>query len=147
YYDLVDALSYLADTTPPLSGSASYSTQSLFSVIPVDRSFQPPPCTGGPNVPAPCNIYAPKSVEPNFKTPTLNSWNLTIEQQLSKDLALRVGYVGFQSYHQFVTVDPNTIPSQICANAAGCLAGGVNAARSTAPQGAEYVPVTTRPNV
>ena len=146
YYDMVDALSYLADTTPPLSGAASYSPQSLFSVIPVNTSFQPPPCTGGPNVPNPCNIYAPKSVEPNFKTPTLNSWNFSVEQQLNKDTALRLAYVGFQGYHQFVTVDPNTIPSQICSNPSGCVAGGVNAARTTVSQGTEYVPVGTRPN-
>src|SRR5262249_36458344 len=30
YYDLVDALSYLADTTPPLSGAAEYPNQQLF---------------------------------------------------------------------------------------------------------------------
>src|SRR6185295_1958600 len=37
--------------------------------------------------------------------------------------------------------------AQICASPAGCAAGGMGAARSTAAQGAQYIPVVaTRPN-
>jgi len=147
YYDMVDSLTYLADTTPPLSGAASY-TGSLFSVIPVNTSFVPPPCTGGPNVPSPCNIYAPKSTQPNYKVPTMNSWNFSIEQQLTSDMALRVGYTGMFTHHQWLTFDPNAIESQICNDPAGCVSGGIlaAAARGRVPQGAEYIPVGTRPN-
>ncbi len=51
-------------------------------------------------------------------------------------------------------MDPNDIPAQICANASGCQAGGVAASgtpataanQSHVPQGAQYIPVGTRPN-
>ncbi len=57
-------------------------------------------------------------------------------------------------YHSFLSIDPNTIPAQICSNAAGCQAGGAAtsgapataANQSHVPQGAEYIPVGTRPN-
>jgi hypothetical protein len=44
-----------------------------------------------------------------------------------------------------VSVDENAIPSQICAVAAGCLAGGIGTT-STVAQGVEYIPVGMRPN-
>jgi len=145
YYDMVDTLSYLVDQTPPVSGSASYGAQSLFNVIPINtKTPQAPVCA--PGVPNPCTLYAPKSTQPNFKTPAIYTWDLSIEQQLNGSTALRASYVGFQGNHQFITIDPNTIPSQVCANAAGCLAGGVNAATSTVAQGTQYIPVGTRPN-
>jgi hypothetical protein len=144
YYDLVDTLSYLVDQTPPVSGAASYGAQSLFAVIPVNTAFQPPAC--GPGVPAPCSTFAPKGTQGNYNVPAVYSWNLTIEQQLTSNTAFRVAYVGFQGIHQFVTMDPDTIPSQVCGNASGCLAGGVNSAKSTVAQGTRYIPVGSRPN-
>jgi hypothetical protein len=150
YYDQHDALIYFVDQTPPLNGAATYSNVSLFSLIPVNTSGPvAPPC--GPGVPSPCNIYAPKTVQSNYKIPTIESWNFSVEQQLARATALRLSYVGSHTYHQWVTIDPNTIQALICSNPAGCLAGGINAAKSTVPQGTEYVPaaatgVTTRPN-
>jgi hypothetical protein len=147
YYDMVDTLSYLVDQTPPVSGAASFGSQSLFNVIPVSTASQPPAC--GPGVPTPCSTFAPKSTEPNYRAPVVISWNFTIEQQLNNSTAFRLGYVGFQGDQQFVTIDPNTIPSQVCTSAAGCLAGGTSTSastRSTVAQGTRYFPVTTRPN-
>ena len=43
-----------------------------------------------------------------------------MEQQLDRNTALRVAYVGSFGYHGLLSIDPNTIPAQICANAAGC---------------------------
>ena len=145
YYDLVDTLSYLVDQTPPFNGSLTFASQPLFNIIPAILGSEPAPC--GPGVPTPCSTFAPKSTQPDFKTPAINSWNFTVEQQLNGSMALRVGYVGFTGHHQFVTIDPNTIPAQVCANAAGCLAGGVNAATSKVQQGQVYIPAATaRPN-
>jgi hypothetical protein len=85
-----------------------------------------------------------KSDDPNLKVPTVESWSFSVEQQLTRQTALRLGYVGSESYHQFFNTDPNSIPAQICSNPAGCLAGGVNAGsatgRSTVPQGTRYIP-------
>jgi hypothetical protein len=111
------------------------------------------PC--GPGIPsAQCAIYGPVGVQPDAKTPTVEEWNFTIEQQLDRNTSLRVAYVGSFGYHQFVSVDPNSIPAQICTNAAGCTAGGTTAAgvavgpalQSHVAQGAQYIPLGTRPD-
>jgi hypothetical protein len=58
-----------------------------------------------------------------------------------------VAYVGSFGYHGLLSVDPNSVPSTICASAAGCTSGGIGTARGVAPQGTRYIPVTpTRPN-
>src|SRR5262249_41535818 len=128
YYNMVDTLSYFADVTPPLAGAADFANVSLFSLIPLDRSAPlAPPCSGGPGVPKPCNIYSMKSMDPNYKVPPVYSWNFGVEQQLTRQTALRVNYVGSHAYHLSFNTDPNSIPSQLCSDANGCLAGGVNA--------------------
>src|SRR5262249_673843 len=69
-----------------------------------------------------------------------------IEQQLNQNTALRIAYVGSHGYHGLLSVDPNTIPAQICATAT-CTTGGNGTARGTVSQGAEYIPVSApRPN-
>jgi hypothetical protein len=98
-------------------------------------------------VPAPCTTFAPQGVQANAKTPTVNEWNFAVEQQLDRNTALRVAYVGSWGYHGLLNIDPNSIPAQICASASGCLAGGNGTTKSTVAQGAQYIPsVATRPN-
>ena len=43
----------------------------------------------------------------NFSLPVTQSWTLSVEQQLTRTLALHVAYVGNESYHQTVNVDAN----------------------------------------
>ena len=121
----------------------------MVPVLPNTPPLQP--C--GPGIPtAQCSIYAPVGVQPDAKTPTVEEWNFTIEQQLDRNTVLRVAYVGSFGYHQFVSIDPNSIPAQICSNAAGCRwRDGRRHARRAAlqshvAQGAQYIPVGTRPN-
>ena len=93
-------------------------------------------------------------MQADAKTPTVQEWNLSVEQQLTRTTALRVAYVGSFGYHGLLSVDPNNIPAQICATAGGCQAGGVAtsgtpataANQSHVAQGAQYIPVGTRPN-
>ena len=40
-------------------------------------------------------------MQPNAKTPTVQEWNFTVEQQLSHNTVLRVAYVGSFGYHGF----------------------------------------------
>jgi len=129
YYSLIDDLSFLLNSLPPYNGSVSLKG-SLPALVPITAGVPPAPGT----------IFAPQGVQPNAKTPTVQQWNFTIEQQLSHDTVLRVGYVGEFGYHGFVSVDPNAIPPQICSNAAGCSAGGTGSVASLVPQGAQYVP-------
>jgi hypothetical protein len=43
----------------------------------------------------------------NFKLGITQSWNLSIEQQMGKDWAMHLAYVGAESFHQATTVDLN----------------------------------------
>jgi hypothetical protein len=77
----------------------------------------------------------------------VQEWNIAIEQQLGRSSAIRVAYSGSFGTHGLLSVDPNTVPAQICNDAAGCTSGGTGAARGSVAQGAEYIPVAaTRPN-
>jgi hypothetical protein len=147
YYNLVD--SSLAggptNSNPPFNGAESFSNVQILPLIPVVPGAPlPPQCNVG--VPKPCTLYQPKGNSPHLQTPTVESWSLTVEQQLTQNIVLRVGYLGSFAYHQTINRDANSIVPLICSNAAGCLAGGINAAHSMVPSGTLYIPVTGRPN-
>lgn len=144
YYSLIDALAFLLNSLPPTNGSISFANVQLSSFLPITpRIPQPPSC--GPSVPQPCTTYAPQGVEAAAKTPTVQSWNVSVEQQLDRKSVLRIAYVGSFGYHGLLSVDPNTIPAQVCATAT-CTSGGQGAARGSVSQGQQYIPVATRPN-
>src|SRR4029077_19279562 len=83
----------------------------------------------------------------NAKTPTVQEWNFIVEQQISSNTALRLAYVGSFGYHGLLSIDPNSIPAQVCSDPGGCTAGGTpGTARSTVPQGSRYIPIATRRN-
>ena len=145
YYSMIDALSFLLNSLPPYNGSAAF-TGSLPSLLPITPNVPVPPSCG-PGVPQPCTIFAPQGIEPDAKTPAVEEWNASVEQQLSRSMAIRVSYVGSHGYHGLISVDPNTIPPQLCSNASGCLAGGTGTTKVTVPQGTPYIPVSaSRPN-
>ena len=152
YYSLIDDLSFLLNSLPPYNGSIT-SSGSLFSITPITAGAAVP-ASCGPGVPTPCTTYAPQGIQANAKTPTVQEWNFSVERELTHSTVFRVAYVGSFGYHGLLSVDPNAIPAQVCSVAAGCTAGG--AATSGAPataanqshvaQGAQYIPVGTRPN-
>ena len=145
YYTLQDSLGFILKDAFPFNGTVSFSGVPLLSLVPVHPDIpQPPVC--GPGVPKPCTTFAPQGVQPSFKTPTVEEWNFSVEQQITANTALTAGYVGSHGYHQFINVDYNSIHPLICASAAGCTGGGVGATTRTVPSGAEYIPVGTRPN-
>ena len=144
YYSLIDALSFLLSSLPPYNGSATY-TGSLPALLPIIANAPVSPSCG-PGIPAPCTTYSPQGVQADAKTPTVEEWNFSVQQQIGRDTALRVAYVGSHGYHGFLNIDPNTIPAQICVNASGCTAGGIGTTKAIVPQGAKYIPVGTRPN-
>jgi hypothetical protein len=146
YYSLIDALSFLLNSLPPSNGAASFANAALSTVTPITPGQNAPPSCG-PGVPTPCTTFAPQGIQPDAKTPTVQEWNVTLEQQLSSNTSLRISYVGSFGYHGLLSVDPNSIAAQICATAAGCTSGGTpGTTKGTVPQGAQYIPVTTRPN-
>jgi hypothetical protein len=152
YYSLIDDLSFLLNSLPPANGSISSSGQ-LSSIVPIVPGVAVPPSCG-PGVLGTCTTYAPQGVQADAKTPTVQEWNLSVERQLSSATAVRASYVGSFGYHGMLSVDPNDIPAQVCSVAGGCQAGGVSAGgapataanQSHVAQGAQYIPVGTRPN-
>jgi hypothetical protein len=146
YYSMLDALSFLLNSLPPYNGSVAFSNRPLASILPITPGVQPPPSCG-PNLSTGCVIYAPQGIQPNAKIPTVEEWNLSLEQQLGRNTALRVAYVGSHGYHGLLSVDPNSIPARICGSSSGCMAGGTpGITKTTVPPGAEYIPVESRPN-
>jgi hypothetical protein len=56
----------------------------------------------------------PGGVQPDLKTPTLISWSLRVERELSPNTSLTVGYVGSHGYHELTGVDANEPVPTIC---------------------------------
>jgi hypothetical protein len=141
YYSLIDSLSFLLKELPPNNGAATFSNVPLSSVVPVNPNV-PLAQSCGPGIPAPpqCTVFAPLGVQPDAKTPVVQEWNFTLEQQIDSQTSLRAAYVGSRGSHQLISVDPNTVAAQVCASAT-CTTGGIGTARGTVPQGAQYIPV------
>ena len=59
----------------------------------------------------------------DFKNGMTQSWNLSVEQQLTQTIALHVGYVGSESYHQSLVIDQN--PGCAPAYVSGCTGTNV----------------------
>ncbi len=108
YYALIDNLAFLLNSLPPYNGALSY-TGSLPAVL----ASPPPVCSPGAQI-SPCATYAPQGIQPDAKTPAVLEWNFAVERELSQNTVLRVAYVGSHGYHEFLSVDPNSIPAQIC---------------------------------
>ena len=146
YYSLIDNLAFLLNSLPPYNGAIT-SSGSLFAITPVIPGAPVAPSCG-PGVPTPCTTYAPQGVQQDAKTPAVQEWNLSVEQQLSSNMALRVAYVGSFGIHGLLSVDPNSIFPQVCATAT-CTAGGTAttaASQSIVTQGQQYIPLGARPN-
>ena len=71
----------------------------------------PPFASTGYNPPANSPFALPVSVEAvfagNFHAVMTQSWDLAVDQQLSRDLALHIAYVGKESYHLATILDQN----------------------------------------
>jgi hypothetical protein len=108
YYALLDNLSYRLDQNGPFN--SVYAVKNIaFSGIAPDTAYS------GTKV-------IPSGVQPDLKTPTVESWSLKIEQQLSSSTSLGVSYIGSHAYHELLSVDANLPTPTICP-ASPCPAG------------------------
>ncbi|WP_232298705.1 carboxypeptidase-like regulatory domain-containing protein [Granulicella tundricola] len=64
-----------------------------------------------------------QGVDPNFRDPQSNQWNLTVERELTAATALRASYVGMHSYRLNLTEDLNQIPASTIPYNSGTTAG------------------------
>jgi hypothetical protein len=117
YYALLDNLSYRLDQNGPFN--TVFAAKNLpFSSIAPDASYS--------------GVKAiPSGVQPDLKTPTVESWSLKIEQELSANTSLGVSYIGSHGYHELLSADAN-LPSATICPASPCPAGY--------PDGAYYYP-------
>ncbi len=137
YNELQDALGYRTDQNAPFN--STYSVAALpVSKLPLSTESAPPSNA----------LLVPGGVQPDLKTPTLISYSLRVEQALSQNTSLTVGYVGSHGYHEIVGVDANTPVPTICP-ASPCPASYPNTfpaglAGTPVPAGSYYIP-TGRP--
>src|SRR6266481_2152623 len=138
YNDLQDALGYRADQNAPFN--PTFTTPLTVSQLPIN-----------PAGPFPATVkLIPGGVQPNMHTPTLISYSLRIQQQLSPNTSLTVGYVGSHGYHQLIGIDANE-PFPVICPASPCPAAypatfPAGIANTPVPAGTYVVPTTTKAN-
>jgi hypothetical protein len=97
YYEQLDYMGNCCDASPllPFNNKITVSPSNF-------------PILLAPNAPVPGAKPSPTGVQPNLKMPTVEQYSFRIEQGLSNNTVLRVGYVGEHGYHLLDTVDVNT---------------------------------------
>jgi len=100
YYALLDNLSYRLDQNGPFN--TVYAAKGIpFSSISPGASY-------------PGAKVIPSGVQPDVKTPTVETWNLKVEREVSFGVILGVGYVGSHGYHELLSLDANLPRATIC---------------------------------
>jgi len=151
YNDLQDALGYRADQNAPFNPTYTVAACTTVGCI---ASLKLPI---SPTASTFAGTLVPGGVQPDMYSPTVESWSLRIDQQLSPNTSLTVGYVGNHAYHELVGVDDNA-PLPVACPAAPCPANFLNTAAYGAlagtlvPAGTFYIAPTaaggspTKPN-
>jgi hypothetical protein len=105
YNDLQDALGYRTDQNAPFN--PTYSLATTVSNLPID-----------PAAPVPTSAkLVPGGVDPNMKTPTLISYSLRLQRELSPNTSVTIGYVGSHGDHEIIGVNGNEPFPVICPTA------------------------------
>ena len=52
-----------------------------------------------------------QGVDPNYRDPQSNQWNVTVEREISASTSVRASYVGMHTYRLSITEDLNQIPA------------------------------------
>ncbi len=115
YYALLDALSYRLDQNAPYNTVFAIKGNTLANDEAALVGYVP----GGP-LPNGARI-SPSGVDPELKTPTVETYTFKVEQELASSTSLSVGYVGSHGYHELLSIDANTPIPTICP--ASCPAG------------------------
>ena len=139
YNDLQDALGYRTDQNAPFNPTYSL----------VNESVSKLPLSSTAAVPAAAKLV-PGGVQPDLRTPTLISWSLRIEQEITSNTSLTVGYVGSHGYHELLGIDANE-PFPVICPASPCPANypanfPVGLAGTPVPAGSYYNPSSAKPN-
>ena len=139
YDDLQDALGYRTDQNAPFNPTWSVPNVPVTSL----------PLSTSAAIPSTAHLV-PGGVQPDLKTPTLVSWSLRVQQQLTANTSLTVGYVGSHGYHEIIGIDANEPFPVICPTSPcpsvypSTFPAGL--AGTPIPSGTYYEPTATKPN-
>ncbi len=138
YNDLQDALGYRTDQNAPFNPTYTLANATI-AQTPISPTAVPAKA-----------LLVPGGVQPDLQTPTLISWSFRIEQELTANTALRVGYVGSHGYHELLGIDANE-PFPVICPASPCPATypstfPAGLAGTPVPAGTYFVPTATKPN-
>ena len=138
YNDLQDALGYRTDQNAPFNPTYSLAGTKV-SNLPLNIAAP---------VPAAAKLV-PGGIQPDFNPPTVISWSFRVEQEITQNTALTVGYIGTHGYHELVGVDANE-PFPVVCPAAPCPAiypanFPAPYAGSPVPAGSYYNPTSVKP--
>ncbi len=115
YNDLQDALGYRTDQNAPFNPTYTIPNLNL-SQFPIGLPIVP--VSGGTASPAGTKL-APGGVQPDLQTPTIFSYSLKVEQELSPNTSLSIGYAGAHGEHELISLDAN-VPTQVVCPASPC---------------------------
>jgi hypothetical protein len=139
YNDLQDALGYRTDQNAPFNPTWSLPTVPVASL----------PLSASAPIPSTAHLV-PGGVQPDLKTPTLISWSVRLQRQLTANTAVTLGYVGSHGYHELLGIDANEPFPVICpaspcpTNYPATFPAGL--AGTPIPAGTYYEPGATKPN-
>jgi hypothetical protein len=110
--------------------TSSFGTNGVSPFPPFANVNYKPPSNSA--IPGP--VYEQDSFGRTFKAGKTQAWNASVEQQLSNVMAMRIAYVGSESYHQSYVQDDNFAGYSYCTSytAANCPAPAL-AAKPVAP--------------
>ncbi len=133
YNDLQDALGYRTDQNAPFNPTYSQANYRV-GAVPVVATSK----------------LVPGGVQPDLQTPTLISWSLRVQREITPNTSLTVGYVGSHGYHELIGIDANEPFPVICPNPACPVNYGstfpAGLAGTAVPAGTYYVPTAVRTN-
>ncbi|MDE3197210.1 MAG: carboxypeptidase regulatory-like domain-containing protein, partial [Acidobacteriota bacterium] len=139
YNDLQDALGYRTDQNAPFNPTYGLPNEPV-SALPISTTSA---------IPSTAKLV-PGGVQPNLQTPTLISWTLRLQQEITPNTSLTVGYVGSHGYHELIGIDANE-PFPVICPASPCPAvypssfpAGI--AGMPVPPGTYYVPSAVKAN-
>jgi hypothetical protein len=101
YNALLDNLSYRLDQNAPFNTTVSLKNIAVGSLVPGS-----PLPSGG--------LVSPAGVQPDAYTPTVLSYTFKVDQKITSNTSLGVGYVGSHGYHEILSVDANLPFPTVC---------------------------------
>lgn len=143
YNDLQDALGYRADQNAPFNPTYTIPAGNIANLkLPINPIAAP----------ASNALLVPGGVQQDMHTPTVITYSLRVERELSPNTSLSVGYVGSRGYHELIGLDANAPVPAVCP-ASPCPATFPNTAAwgalagAAVPTGTFYIaPGSAKPN-